>query len=117
MVELQFRIYVSKHGNVFMSEIASLVGCALVDLGYRVELLDSGLPALEPDIVNLVVAPHEYFLFLRSYSQDDRLEASRNCLPITTEQPSTSWFEESVKYSRESRCIFDINASSVTALA
>jgi hypothetical protein len=116
MSRLRFRIYASKDGNIFMAEIASLIAAALQDLEYDVDLLRDGLPSLRHDVVNLVVAPHEYFIFQRQYSVGQRLEAAQSCILVTTEQPSTQWFDEGLKYCRAAAGVLDINTSALPAL-
>src|SRR5262245_13695851 len=95
---LSFRVFASARGNVFMTEIATLVCSGLRDLGHEVQLVRTGLPEPATDTVNLVVAPHEYFHLASEYSEDERLQAASDCAVLNVEQPGTPWFEIAYRY-------------------
>jgi hypothetical protein len=95
---LRVRIFVSGRGNVFMTDIAESLRQAFLELNVNATLERSGLPTATSNTLNFVLAPHEYFLLLDEFSEEDRLESARACIPICTEQPGTHRFEEGVKY-------------------
>lgn len=113
---LRFRVYVSSRGNIFMTEIAELIGSGLRDLGHDVELVRSGLPQPAADTVNLVVAPHEYFHLATEHSEDERLQAAADCAVLNVEQPGTQWFEIAYRYCVPAKHVLDINRNGLLAL-
>ena len=82
--------------------------------GREATLVDDRLP--EPDgAINLVVAPHEFFL-LRD-DDDATVRATARCsIPICTEQPGTPWFLLSLGFCVGSPLVVDINTVGVDAI-
>ncbi|HVX21089.1 MAG TPA: glycosyltransferase [Acidimicrobiales bacterium] len=113
-----YRIYVSRRGNVFMAELAELLTRTLVDLGRHVVLLKSGLPERQDGSVNIVVAPHELFHFAKvgGASPVRLAQAAADSVCVTTEQMGTAWFELQNELCAESPLILDINRTAVDAL-
>jgi GT2 family glycosyltransferase len=109
-------MFVHRRGNRFWTEIAELVSAAFQDLGLSIEVIQDGLPASEPNTVNVVIAPHEYFALVDGYPEGRCLAWARNCVVITGEQPGSLWFEEGFKYCKAARCVADINEAAAVAL-
>jgi hypothetical protein len=108
------RVFVAPDGNGFMRDIASWVVAAAQAAGRRASLVDDRLP--RPDgAINLVVAPHEFFL-LRGDSDAEIRAAARCSIPICTEQPGTPWFLLSLGFCVGSPLVVDINAAGVAAI-
>ena len=82
--------------------------------GRAAALVDDRLPP--PDgAINLVVAPHEFFL-LRD-DDDATIRAAARCsIPVCTEQPGTPWFLLSLGFCVGSPLVVDINAVGVEAI-
>ncbi len=108
-------VFVAPTGNAFMRDIAAWVAEAAVLLGRTATLHDSGGRPVDPDAVNLVVAPHEFY-GLGGYANREIDAAARISVPICTEQPGTTWFELSRLFCEPSRTVLDINQHGVDAL-
>ena len=113
-----YRIYVSRRGNVFMTELAQLLQRVLIDLDRTAVLLASGLPESRDDGINIVVAPHEFFHFARveGASADRLAQAAQDSVCVTTEQMGTPWFDVQTDLCAGSPLILDINRTAVDAL-
>ena len=57
------RVFAHHRGNLFMREIGLWIVEGLRGLDVDAELETLGLPGQQPDVIDIVVAPHEYFLF------------------------------------------------------
>lgn len=110
-----FRVYVSAFGNVFMREIAQWLVAGLGDLGRRAELRTEGVPEASSGVVNLVVAPHEYFE-LGGFDEHQRRVGPAASIPVCTEQPGTPWFEVQLAALAFSPLVLDINRLGVEEL-
>ena len=97
-----------------MRDIAMWIVEAAASLGRTAALVTDRLPEGDGSI-NLVVAPHEFYL-LRS-DGDAAIRAAAACsVPVCTEQPGTPWFFLSLGFCVGSALIVDINATGVTAI-
>ena len=104
------RVFASRHGNVYMLEIAQLLVDGFADMGVTAELHLDGLPRSNTDIV---VAPHEFYGLLEGVDEPAKVASARCSVALTTEQPNTKWFEEGFRYARFAPLILDLNRSSV----
>lgn len=108
------RVFVAANGNAFMRDIASWIVEAAGMGGRDAALVDDRPP--QPDgSINLVVAPHEFFL-LGACDPEAIAAAARCSIPICTEQPGTGWFLRSLAYCVGSPLVVDINAIGVAAI-
>ena len=108
------RVFVARDGNGFMRDIAGWIVDAATLTGRSALLVDDRLPVADGSI-NLVVAPHEFFL-LRD-DDDATIRAAARCsIPICTEQPGTPWFLLSLGFCVGSPLVVDINAVGVDAI-
>ena len=108
-------VFVAPTGNAFMSDIATWLVEAGSLLDRPAELhADGDLPS-DPDAVNLVVAPHEFYA-LGDFSDRQIDDAARLSVPVCTEQPGTRWFNVSRMYCQSSEMVLDINRHGVDAL-
>ena len=108
-------VFVAPTGNAFMGDIASWIVEAGTVLGYPASLHDQGDRPHDPDAINLVVAPHEFYL-LDGYTDRQIDATARLSIPVCTEQPGTPWFEISRQFCTASRTVLDINQHGVEAL-
>lgn len=108
-------VFVSSKGNAFMRDIAEWVTEAAVELGHPATLRLDGAPPADPTRLNLVVAPHEFYL-LGGFDDPTIHAATAISAPICTEQPGTKWFELTEIVARNSPIVFDINEHGVEAL-
>jgi hypothetical protein len=107
-------VFVAPDGNGFMRDIASWLVEAAGQLHWSSRLVTDRLP--RPDgSINLVVAPHEFYL-LRGDAAVDVGRAASVSVPVCTEQPGTPWFELSLGYCVGSPLVLDINATAVAAI-
>ena len=107
-------VFVAGGGNGFMTDIAMWLVEAAAATGRAATLVEDRLPD-DPNLANLVVAPHE--LYVLSGADERAVAAScRISVPVCTEQPGTSWFRSSVTLSRPAPFALDINAHGVEAL-
>ena len=108
-------VFVAARGNAFMTDIARWIVEA-GRLGGRVaRLVDDGSPPDDEATINLVVAPHEFFV-LGDYDDATIDRAARLSVPVCTEQPGTRWFDIGLVTARSSRMALDINTRGVEAL-
>jgi hypothetical protein len=89
-----YKLFVSPIGNVYMAEIAAMLADSIGRTGRQVELHDEVLPRFEPGVVNLVVAPHEFFVLPDGPAEVDLVRSAAQSITIGMEQPGTVWFEE-----------------------
>lgn len=108
-------VFVSPYGNAFMGDIASWLVEAGELLGRRSRLRDDGSLPSDPAVLNLVVAPHELYT-LGGYTDRQIDEAARVSVPVTTEQPGTTWFELTRIVCAASPAVLDVNAHGTAAL-
>ena len=109
-------VFVARDGNAFMRDIASWIVEAARLLGRPSELHADGSVPRNPQALNLVVAPHEFYPL--SDLDDRGIElAARSSVPICTEQPGTRWFEIGLVAARRSPLVLDINSHGAAALA
>lgn len=108
-------VFVARDGNAFMHDIAAWLVEAAGLLGRPSALHADGEAPTDPDAVNLVVAPHEFYLL--SELDDRGIErAARLSVPVCTEQPGTPWFDIGLVAARRSPFVLDINAHGASAL-
>jgi hypothetical protein len=108
-------VYVAVSGNAFMTDIARWIAEAGESAGRVARVIDDGSPPDDEDAVNLVVAPHEFYL-LGEYDDATIHRAARLSVPVCTEQPGTRWFDIGLVTTGASRMALDINIHGVAAL-
>lgn len=108
-------VFVSPHGNGFMHDIAAWLVEAGGLLGRSARLRDDGSLPTDPSALNLVVAPHELYV-LGGYTDRQIAAAARVSVPVTTEQPGTTWFDLSRIVCTASPAVLDINAHGAAAM-
>jgi glycosyltransferase involved in cell wall biosynthesis len=110
------RVLVTTAGNEFMLDIASTLAEGMRAEGVTCELALDGVPAaVNSSVLQIVVAPHEYFpLFLNNRLQDEELErAIATTHLLNVEQPGSQWFEQACRYARTARGVFDLSREGV----
>ena len=107
-------VFVSPHGNAFMRDIASWIVEAGEQTGRVARLRDDGDPPSDRGRVNLVVAPHEFFL-LGEFDDATIHRAAQLSVPVCTEQPGTPWFDIGQIATAASPITIDINLHGVQA--
>jgi len=108
------KVFVAARGNGFMRDIASWLVEAAHLAGHDAELVDHRLPVADGSI-NLVVAPHEFFVLTQATAAElERGAAASVC--VCTEQPGTAWFDIALRFCRLGLRALDINRQGVQAL-
>lgn len=108
-------VFVAADGNAFMADIADWIAEAARAGGRSARVVDDRLPAPDGSI-NLVVAPHEFYV-LRDDDDAAVRKAARCSIPICTEQPGTPWFKLSAGLCEGSPLVVDINDVGAAALS
>ncbi|MDA8061739.1 MAG: glycosyltransferase [Actinomycetota bacterium] len=104
-----FHVYATRRGNIFMLEIAELLAAAISDLGFETVLPTEGLPEDRAGVVNLVVAPHEFFTLHPESTPAELLAAAAASTCVGVEQPGTYWFDLTVHFASVGRSALDIS--------
>ncbi len=111
----ELNVFVAAGGNAFMTDIARWIAEAGGSDGRTARLIDDGSPPDDEAAVNLVVAPHEFYL-LGDYDDAPVDRAARLSVPVCTEQPGTRWFDIALVTAAASPMAVDINTHGVAAL-
>lgn len=107
-------VFVAATGNEFMRDIAANFVEAAGQLGRKAALITDRLPEVDGSI-NLVIAPHEFFVLSDApVAALKRAAAASVC--ICTEQPYTPWFHLSLDACQRGLLTFDINEHGTAAL-
>lgn len=108
------KVFVAASGNEFMRDIASCFVEAAASLGRDASLVTDRLPEAD-GAINLVIAPHEFFVLSEAPAAAlKRAAAASVC--ICTEQPNTPWFHLSLDACQRGLLTFDINEHGTAAL-
>ena len=107
-------VFVAATGNEFMRDIAANFVEAASSLGRRATLVTDRLPDTDGSI-NLVIAPHEFFV-LSDEPVDALKRAAAASVCVCTEQPNTPWFHLSLDACQRGLLTFDINEHGTAAL-
>jgi GT2 family glycosyltransferase len=113
------RLLVASRGNDVMTEIARLLAQGFAQLNVPCDLAVDQQPVPpSEELVQLVVAPHEYFpLFVAPrMSAKEEVGAARQVHVLNVEQPGSEWFELAFRYARLSRGVFDISLDGAAEL-
>lgn len=105
----RYKVFVSGVGNIFMEEIAEALVVGIEATGRRATLHSSGLPGAEPETLNLVVAPHEFYPLQKNRTEAELVRAAATSIAIGVEQPGTSWFELEAKFASYGPLALEVN--------
>jgi GT2 family glycosyltransferase len=100
--------------NAFFGELTEALRAGLEEAGVATETAEDHFPPLADDRVYVVV-PHEYVRLTQPSAQPIEAQLRRTVV-IATEQPGTSWFDESLQFSRRAAVTLDLNPLGVSAL-
>lgn len=100
--------------NVFFAELLDAMADALEGRGLAVEHAIDCFPQLRDGLVYVFV-PHELLPLLMPDAHPSEPQLRRS-VTICTEQPGTSWFDESARISQRAAATIDINRMGVAAL-
>jgi glycosyltransferase involved in cell wall biosynthesis len=112
-------LFVTSKSNLFIREIAELLGAGFRDAGCETQLLIDQIPAerTQKGKIQIVVTPHEFFnLFLRYKLPWEKIQRLTNHLFLLgTEQPESEWFDSNLVAAPHARAMLDIHLSGVAA--
>jgi hypothetical protein len=100
--------------NVFFGELLDSIHSVLSAAGLTVERSVDRFPPWRKDFVYLFV-PHEYVPFVDDEAHPGPLQLSRS-IALCTEQPGTSWFEQTAAIAARAAAAVDINRLGVHEL-
>jgi len=106
------RLFLAASGNEFMRDIAAAFQEGFNQTGCSCQIETDGLPSVRAiDDLQLVLAPHEYFVLspARALQSPDRQSILRSSYLINVEQPGSSWFDLASEYAQTARGVFDIS--------
>lgn len=100
--------------NIFFAELLDAFADALKGHGVAIEHAVDCFPPLRDELVYVFV-PHELLPLLMPDAHPSEPQLRRS-VTVCTEQPGTSWFDESARISQRAAATIDINRLGVTAL-
>src|SRR5690242_17517220 len=105
--------FVSASGqNVFFDELLGAMRDELAAGGVVTRQAVDHFPAIEPDLVYIVV-PHEFFSLTYERAHPSEAQLART-IAIETEQPGTHWFEHAASVAGMCAVTVDINRLGVS---
>jgi len=128
MIPSLVRVYAHSRGNYFFFEIADLLCTALGRAAIPAERCDERRPFEDEAVLNIVIAPHEFFFLERpswrerwcSRGRTARREASRgrrpNLVLLNTEKPGTLYFRRGEPLFEDAVAIWDMDRASAAWL-
>lgn len=114
MTELAFVL--APRQNHFFVELVNALHHEVTAAGTAASVHVGNFPRPRPDLVYVLVPPHEYFTLMYG-RQGPPPEALARTIFICAEQPETSFFEHNLELAPRAGAIFDINRSAVRAFA
>ncbi|HEX8207447.1 MAG TPA: glycosyltransferase [Solirubrobacteraceae bacterium] len=115
MVEIAFAL--SPGQNHFFVEIVEALRSELDDLGVASSVTTGGLPAPAPEVVPVLVPPHEFFALLPPAHHPAPPELQR-AIFLCAEQPGTWFFDEDVRLAHlHGAALVDVSMEGVRAFA
>ena len=102
--------------NLFFIELVEALRAEATALGARTSLHLGNFPEPRPDLVYVLVPPHEYFTLLQGRIGPPP-EALRRTIYVCGEQPGTPFFEHNLSLAHRGGAVFDINRNAVRAFA
>src|SRR5438270_7322027 len=106
MLELAF--VMAPHQNLFFRELVGALRHELAQMGVPSSVTEDEFPAPRPDLVYVLVPPHEFYALSERHDEDDGLLA--RTIFISAEQPTQGHFAENVRLAPKAGAVFDINA-------
>lgn len=100
--------------NVFFEELVSALETAVEGEGVQTERAVDHFPPIRDGVVYVLV-PHEYVPLTRPPAHPSEAQLARTVV-ISTEQPGTRWFEETLAIAARAGAVVDINTMGVAEL-
>jgi hypothetical protein len=100
--------------NLFFGELVAALRNEAETLGARTSMHVGNFPPPRPDLVYVLVPPHEYFTLMHGRIGPPP-QALRRTIFINAEQPGTPFFDANVALAPRGGAVFDINKFAVDA--
>jgi hypothetical protein len=111
---MRFCFVSTSRGSHFMTELLNAVAAATTAVGHEVEFAFDEFPALREECVYVVI-PHEFQAWGSSSGFPDPEQRART-IALCTENPGTSWFEQTYELVPQFAAAVSINRSSAAEL-
>jgi Glycosyl transferase family 2 len=111
---LEAAFVVAPRQNLFFVELQQALAGELERQGIRASVHTGAFPPPHPDLVYVVMPPHEYFTLMHGRVGPPADVFARTVF-ICAEQPTTSFFEWNLEYAPRAGALFDINRLAVRA--
>lgn len=102
--------------NLFFDELVHALRDEAEALGAHTSLHVGNFPGPRPDLIYVLVPPHEYFTLMHGRIGPPA-EALRRTIFVCAEQPGSQFFDANVALARRGGALFDINRHAVQAFA
>lgn len=102
--------------NLFFGELVEALRHEAEWLGARTSIHLGNFPLPRPDLVYVLVPPHEYFTLMHGRIGPPP-EALRRTIFVSAEQPGSSFFDANLALAPRGGALFDINKFAVQAFA
>jgi hypothetical protein len=113
-VELAFVL--APRQNLFFYELVDALCDEANQMGARASVHVGNFPRPHPDLVYVMVPPHEYFTIMHG-RHGPLPEVLKRTIFVCAEQPNTPFFESNVELAPRGGAVFDINRYAVRAFA
>jgi len=113
---LELAFVVAPRQNAFFLELIEALADELHALGVATSLHVGDFPAPRPELVYVLIPPHEYFTLTHG-RRGPSPETLARTIYVCAEQPGTSFFEDNVALAPRCGALFDINRHAVAAFA
>ena len=102
--------------NLFFNELVTALRTEATRADVPTSLHVGNFPPPRPDLIYVLVPPHEYFTLMHG-RHGPLPEVLKRTIFICAEQPNTPFFESNVESAPRAGAVFDINRSAVRAFA
>lgn len=102
--------------NLFFNELVAALRAEATRADVSTSLHVGNFPPPRPDLVYVLVPPHEYFTLMHG-RHGPLPDVLKRTIFICAEQPKTPFFESNVESAPRAGAVFDINRSAVRAFA
>lgn len=113
---LELAFVMAPRQNLFFDELVQALRDEVERLGTPTSLHVGNFPPPRPNLIYVLVPPHEYFTLLHGRVGPPP-EALRRTIFVCAEQPGTPFFDANVGLARRGGAVFDINRLAVDAFA
>ena len=113
---MEITFVTSPRQNWFWRDLVDTLRFELEAIGVRSSQSDDGFPEPHPELIYVVIPPHEYVALEGPDALGDDPALWRRTVFVCGEQTESSHFRANVELSQRAGAVFDINAQSVRVL-